>query len=66
MQQLSLYVGPEQLEWGRSLMLLPVCGISSSNWADLVCPQCAIMCLALCAREMDIQEVLQNLAEKRK
>ena len=29
--QLGLYVGPEQLEWGLSEKLLPVCGIHSSG-----------------------------------
>lgn len=32
---LSLYVGPEQLEKGLSLKLLPICEIQSSNWAAL-------------------------------
>ena len=31
--QLGLHVGPEQLEWGLSQKLLPVCGICSSSWA---------------------------------
>jgi hypothetical protein len=29
--QLDHYVGPEQLDWGLSQKLLPVCGISSSG-----------------------------------
>ena len=33
--QLELHVGPEQLEWGLSQKLLPVCGICSSSWTAL-------------------------------
>lgn len=33
--QLSLQVGPEQLEWGPSQKLLPIRGICSSSWAAL-------------------------------
>ena len=33
--QLGLRVDPEQLEWGLSQKLLPVCGIGSSSWAAL-------------------------------
>jgi hypothetical protein len=31
--QLGLHVGSQQLEWGLSQKLLPVCGICSSSWA---------------------------------
>jgi hypothetical protein len=33
--QLSLHVGPGQLEWRLSQNLLPTCGICSSSWAAL-------------------------------